>query len=84
MKNKLIFVAIIGMLLVTGVILASCGIGCPGDGKCNLDPDDPLTYLSNCGLKVKTGKEAEKAIECKVYKAGLTFATQTKKVSCDC
>ena len=36
MKNKFMLVALIGVVLLAGMILVSCGSRCPGDGTCSV------------------------------------------------
>jgi len=60
MKNKfkLILVALIGLLLAAGLVLAGCGPNCPGNGECivTIDQDiglyvDENSPRSSCGKK---------------------------------
>jgi hypothetical protein len=69
MKNKFLLVALIGVLLVAGIVLVSCGSKCFDDGECKMDgvtPDycfkvttdaDEIKQLADC-LAAITGDKA--------------------------
>jgi len=58
MKNKFLLVAIIGVLFVAGVILISCGDGCPGDGKCGYSSGNFNWCLTSAGADVTKIQQA--------------------------
>ena len=78
MKNKFLLVALIAILLGVGVVLASCGSRCVGDGKCVWDPNN-LDWKW-CGDSVTSFSDIEKALDC----GAATSIGVTSKKTCDC
>ena len=76
MKSKLLIVALIGLLLAGGMVLASCGrTGCPGSGTC----ESKNRRGSRCS-NISYNSNTKKYSGCAVYK-GVSGNDDGK---CDC
>ena len=65
MKNKFLFVALIGILLGAGIVFVSCDGGCISDGKCGWSGEGVSFEYKWCADKVGTDtKKIEKAVDC--------------------
>jgi len=88
MKSRILAVALVVLMVVGALVLASCG-GCPGDGNCKIDwknasISDATSY---CGYGITDADDAKTAAECVVYKDALKAATlygEDKTSECDC
>jgi len=64
-KSKILVVALIGLLMVGGLVLVGCDeAGCPSDGKCRIGSDS--FYVSDtCGKsKCATSRQGAKNVSC--------------------
>jgi len=90
MKNKIFAVALVTLMLVGALVLASCG-GCPGSGNCTIG-DDYSSMLAwstdkdkNCAYSVTDSDDVEKAVQCAPYKAVAGYTGgDFKGADCDC
>jgi len=89
MKSKIVAIALVLMMVVGALVLASCS-ACPGSGNCSYDGTDLAAMVGwvtdkekNCAYAaVESGSsdDAETAMACAAYKAAGT----TGKGDCDC
>ena len=66
MKSKFFLVALIAIIMVTGMVMVSCGAKCPGDGNCSYRAGD-TDVTDYCGYNVNSSwstKQAETAVDC--------------------
>jgi len=73
MKKKIFAVALVVVLLVGGLIMASCRIACPGVGSCEVKfvdgawdtkPEDGYSSCKNSGCAVNNRDGKTKTLEC--------------------
>jgi len=85
MKNKFLLIALIAVILTAGMILVSCGAGCPGDGKCGWTKE--ISELPKyCGTKMGSGwskAQIDTATQCG-KDMGKALEAEDKKYSCGC
>jgi hypothetical protein len=76
-KGKLVAVALIGILLAVGLVMASCGNdGCTGSAKCLTGPAAINSGGENYSCDMSS------CVVAKAYKAGDDY--HTKDLRCDC
>ena len=80
MKNKFLLVALISVLLVTGMVIASCRIGCPGDGQCTFTWTGLLPKYSGCF----DGSNSKKAVDCSIDLIKQFGNNSSAKARCGC
>ncbi|MDR0456793.1 MAG: hypothetical protein LBH20_08950 [Treponema sp.] len=56
--KKIIVLAMVAILLASGLVLASCG-GCPGDGKCQLSKGNLCKEITKCAATLKSATDAK-------------------------
>ena len=79
-KSKLLAVALIGLMLAGGLVLASCRAGCEGAGTCKWEGKTG-SACTNVNYNNSTGKVTGCAVNVKRSKAA---GGNVSTVECDC
>ena len=77
MKKKIFAVGLVVVLLVGGLILASCEASCSGHGDCEAE----YSYVSNVGAWPKSAECDDS--DCAVNKIN-SDTDKASKIKCDC
>ena len=82
--KKIVLLGVVAVLLTFGLVLVSCGAGCPGNSSCTYKAGQ-MDVTNYCAFKVDsswTTKQAEKSADC--GKGYIKAIENQKSYSCEC